>query len=254
MNLASAFSRAPASGRRVSERQPWPLWIPAGLGVALFAVPLLGLLAETRLSQLGALARSPQVLHALGLSALVSLSAVALAIALGLPLAWLLARREFPGRALLRTLVTLPMVLPPVVAGVALLAAFGPRGLLGAALARAGWQLPFSTAAAVVAAAFVSAPFAATLGASLWHAFRTVLLPAIAPSLRGGVALCWARALGEFGATLTFAGNLEGRTQTLPLAIYQILHTQPEQAFLLAVFLLIASLALLLALRGRSAP
>ncbi len=245
------------------------LWLAVLTGLALLVLPLLGLLARAPWSETAALLTSRTVQQALLLSLVVSAAAVALSLAVGFPLAWLVARRSFPGRRVLRTLLTLPMVLPPVVAGVALLAAFGERGLLGGALAAFGVRVPFTTLAAVLAAAFVAAPFliatleagiaqterrledvAATLGASRWHAFRTVLLPAIRPSLLAGIALCWARALGEFGATITFAGNLEGRTQTVPLAIYQTLQTRPEQAFLLGAILLLISLCLLAGLRG----
>lgn len=254
------------SGRAVSV-----LLATAGAsGAALFALPVAGLVLRAGWGASLELLTSRVVYSALALSALVSFAAVALALALGFPLAWGLARGSFPGKRLLRTLVTLPMVMPPVVAGVALLAAFGPGGLAGGPLERIGMRLPFTTAAAVIAAAFVSAPFlvtaleagiaqvdprlervAATFGASRSHSFRTVLLPAIRPSLAGGIALCWARALGEFGATITFAGNLQGRTQTAPLAIYQILQLDPERAFLLAAFLLVASVAVLAGLRGR---
>ena len=242
----------------------------AAVSVALFLLPLLGLASRSPWSETWALLQSRAVHQALLLSLFVSVSAVLFSLVLGFPLAWLLARRSFPGRGALRTLITLPMVMPPVVAGVGLLAAFGPHGLLGAPLGALGLHLPFTTLAAVIAAGFVSAPFlvttleagiaqveprledvAATLGASRWRAFRTVLLPAIRPSLSAGVALCWARALGEFGATITFAGNLEGRTQTAPLAIYQLLQTQPERAFLLAALLLLGSLLVLAGLRGR---
>ena len=187
-----------------------------------------------------------------------------------IPIAWLLARARFRGRGLLRTLITLPMVMPPVVAGVGLLAAFGRHGLLGDALHFFGVTLPFTTLAAVIAATFVSAPFlvttleaglaqsqrryedvAATLGASRWRIFVSVVLPAIRPSLLAGIALCWARALGEFGATITFAGNLPARTQTVPLAIYQTLHTRPSEAFLMAMLLLIVSLCVLALVRVR---
>ena len=240
------------------------------ISVALFLLPLLGLAAQSPWSSTIELLSSPRVRQALALSALVSAGAVALSLALGFPLAWLLARHDFPGRRALRTLITAPMVMPPVVAGVGLLAAFGPKGLAGGALSGLGLTLPFSTLAAVIAAAFVSAPFlittleagiaqaearledvAATLGAPRHHVLRTVLLPAIRPSLGAGIVLCWARALGEFGATITFAGNLEGRTQTVPLAIYQILQTKPEEAFLLGALLLLASLLVLAGLRGR---
>ena len=242
----------------------------AATSVALFLLPLLGLLASSPWSETATLLGEPRVRQALLLSLGVSTGAVALSLLLGFPLAWILARREFPGRRILRTVITLPMVMPPVVAGVALLAAFSSRGLLGPALSAFGVTIPFTTLAAVIAAAFVSAPFlittleagiaqvderledvARTLGASRWLAFRSVLLPSIRPSLSAGIALCWARALGEFGATITFAGNLEGRTQTVPLAIYQILQTRPEQAFLLGAVLLLASLLVLAGLRGR---
>ena len=244
----------------------------AATSVALFLLPLLGLFASAPWAETAELLGEARVRQALLLSLGVSTGAVLVSLLLGFPLAWILARREFPGRRALRTLMTLPMVMPPVVAGVALLAAFSSRGLLGPALSGLGVTIPFTTLAAVIAAAFVSAPFlittleagisqvderledvARTLGASRWLAFRTVLLPAIRPSLLAGIALCWARALGEFGATITFAGNLEGHTQTVPLAIYQILQTHPERAFLLGSVLLLASLLVLVGLRGRLA-
>jgi molybdate transport system permease protein len=211
---------------------------------------------------------------ALRLSLECSLAAVAVSALFGIPLAWLLARVPFPGRNLVRALATLPMVLPPVVGGVALLLAFGRRGLAGQWLDR--WfhvTLPFSTAATVMAEAFVAMPFlvitveaglrvmdrryedaAATLGAGRWTTFRRVTLPLIVPSLGAGAALCWARALGEFGATITFAGNLPGRTQTMPLAVYLALETHPEAAIALSLVMLIVSLALLVALRARWFP
>ena len=246
------------------------LWAAALASLALLLLPVVGLVVESPWSETAQLLASPRVQSALLLSLVVSAGAVALSLVTGFPLAWLLARRPFPGRGLLRTLVSLPLVMPPVVAGVALLAAFGERGLLGGAFTALGIRVPFTTLAAVLAAAFVSAPFlittleagiaqterrledvAATLGASRVRIFATVLLPAIRPSLLAGTALCWARALGEFGATITFAGNLEGRTQTVPLAVYQLLHTHPEQAFLLGALLLLISLLLLAGLRGR---
>ncbi len=246
------------------------LWAAAFASVALLLLPLIGLAASSPWSTTLELLATKRVQQALVLSLVVSLSAVAVSLALGFPLAWIVARREFPGRRALRTLISLPMVMPPVVAGVGLLAAFGERGLLGGALSLVGISVPFTTLAAVIATAFVAAPFlittletgiaqterrfedvAATLGASRWRTFYSVLLPAIRPSLLAGIALCWARALGEFGATITFAGNLEGRTQTVPLAIYQILQTRPEQAFLLGAVLLLISLLVLTGLHGR---
>lgn len=247
------------------------LLIPLALaGLGLFLLPLAGLLSRAPIDELGELLRSPAVGQALRLSLLVSFCAVALSLLLGFPLAWLLARFEFPGRRLLRALVTLPMVLPPVVGGVALLAALGRRGLLGGLLESLGIELAFTTAGAVLAATFVAAPFlivtceaalegvdrrledaAATLGATRLRILWTVTLPAIRPSLLAGLALCWARALGEFGATITFAGNYRGRTQTMPLAVYEALQSDHDGAVLLSLILLAISLAVLIALRGR---
>ncbi len=247
------------------------LLIPLALaGLALFVLPLVGLIARAPVAELGSLLRSPAVGAALRLSMIVSLSAVALALLLGFPLAWLLARFEFPGRRLVRALVALPMVLPPVVAGVALLTALGRRGLLGGVLEALGIELAFTTAGAILAATFVAAPFlivtceaalenvdrrledaAATLGATRMRILWTVTLPAIRPSLLAGLALCWARALGEFGATITFAGNFRGRTQTMPLAVYEALQSDYDGAVLLSLILLAVSLAILIALRGK---
>ena len=235
----------------------------AAAGVALLVLPLAGLLQRAPWSTIGAELAAPEAREALRLSLVCSAGALAVAVALGLPLAWVLARADFPGRSLLRALVTLPMVLPPVVGGVGLLSVFGRRGLIGT-------ELPFTTAGVVLAQAFVAMPFlviaaeaglrqldgryedaAATLGARPWHRFRTVTVPLIAPSLVAGAALAWARALGEFGATVTFAGSLPGRTRTLPAAIYAGLQTRPESAIALSVVLLAVSLAVLVALRGR---
>lgn len=256
----------------MSERTSRVVLVLAGLGSLLFALPIAGLLARAPWRLLGEVATSPITSTALALSLLVSLAAVLASIVLGAPLAWLLARTSTPGRRLLRALVTLPLVLPPVVAGVALLAAFGRRGLLGGALAWVGLELPFTTLAAVLASTFVAAPLlvttleaglaqtdprleqvAATLGASRLRILWSVLLPQIRPALLAGMALCWARALGEFGATITFAGNLRGRTQTLPLAIYETLQTEPERAFLLACSLLALSVMVLAATWRRTA-
>ena len=247
---------------------------PAAVAVGFLAIPLLGLLEETPWHDLATELSSPIVLQAVRLSLVCSLGAVAVSVAFGLPLAYLLARVEFPGRNLVRALTTLPMVLPPVVGGVALLLAFGRRGLAGQWLDRAfGITLPFTTAGAILAEAFVAMPFlvitceaglramdrrfedaAATLGAGRWTTLRRVTLPLIAPSLGAGVALCWARALGEFGATITFAGNLPGVTQTMPLAVYIALETDLEAAVALSLVLLAISLAVLVALRDRWFP
>jgi molybdate transport system permease protein len=253
---------------------PLLLLVPAGLAVGFLAVPLLGLLEETSWRDLPEELATPLVLQALRLSLVCSVGAVAVSVLLGVPLAFLLARVAFPGRNLVRALTTLPMVFPPVVGGVALLLAFGRRGLVGQWLDRAfGITLPFTTAGAILAEAFVAMPFlvitveaglramdrryedaAATLGAGRWTTFRRVTLPLIAPSLGAGVALCWARALGEFGATITFAGNLPGVTQTMPLAVYIALETDLEAAIALSLVLLAVSLAVLIALRDRWFP
>jgi molybdate transport system permease protein len=243
----------------------------ATVGVAFLALPLIGLLAHTPWRELPADLSTPDALTALRLSLVCSVSAVVVSTVVGVPLAWLLARVRFRGRTFVRALVLLPMVLPPVVGGVALLLAFGRHGLLGQFLDRAfGVTLPFSTAGAIMAETFVAMPFlvitveaglrslgqryedaAATLGAGRWTAFRRVTLPLIAPSLGAGAALAWARALGEFGATITFAGNLPGRTQTMPLAVYLALQNDAQTAIALSVVMLSVSLAVLVTLRGR---
>ncbi|WP_051722862.1 ABC transporter permease [Streptomyces albus] len=245
--------------------------MPAALAVAFLLVPLAGVLTGTPWTGLPERLTRPAVLEALTLSLAVSGWALLLSLLLGVPLAWLLARVRFPGRGLVRVLVMLPMVLPPTVAGVALLRGYGRQGLFGRPLeAWTGLTLPFSTAGAVVAAAFVSLPFlvislegalsglhpryeetAASLGASPLRVFRTVTLPMVAPGLLAGAALCWARALGEFGATITFAGNLPGSTQTLPLQVYLLLQDDPEGATAVSLLLLAIATAVLIALRGR---
>ena len=253
------------------DRLPLGLLIPAVGAVALVVLPLVGLVQRAPWSTLGTELASPEVGQALRLSLVCSLGALAVAIVLGVPLAWVLARVAFPGRSLVRALVTLPMVLPPVVGGVALLYAFGRRGFLGSQLGGLPWfPAPFTTRGVILAEAFVAMPFlvvtaeaglrqmnrrfedaAATLGAGPWRRFWTVTVPLIAPSLAAGAALCWARALGEFGATITFAGNLPGRTQTMPTAIYVTLESRPEGAVVLSIVLLAISLVVLVALRGR---
>ena len=214
---------------------------------------------------------NPIALDALKLSLVCSLWATGLSLVLGVPLAWVLARTRFPGRNLVRALAILPMVLPPVVGGVALLLAFGRDGLLGRPLYDwFGIQFTFSTAGAVLAETFVAMPFliitveaalrsmdgryeeaAASLGAGRWTTFRRVTLPMISPSLIAGTALTWARALGEFGATITFAGDIQGRTQTLPLAVYLALQENEHVAVALSLALLAISIVVLVSLRGR---
>ncbi len=251
-------------------RVPVAVGVLAPVGLALLAVPLLALVVRAPWSALPAELGSGGALDALELSLVTSTSAAVLCLLLGVPLAWVLARLEFPGKALLRATVTLPLVLPPVVGGVALLLAFGRSGLLGGALTAAGVRVPFTTGAVVLAEAFVALPFlvlavegalaslderyedvAATLGAGPWATLRHVTLPVAGPAIAAGGALAWARALGEFGATITFAGNLPGVTQTMPLAVYLRLQTDPAAAEAMSIVLLLVSLAVLLALRGR---
>ncbi|WP_328680439.1 ABC transporter permease [Streptomyces sp. NBC_00322] len=258
-------------GRAPGPRTPITLAIPALLAVAFLMLPLIGILVRTEWGQLADHLTTPGTTEALRLSLLVSFWALGLSVVLGVPLAWLLARVPFPGKSLVRSLVLLPMVLPPTVGGVALLLAFGRRGLLGPWLENTfGITLPFHTSGAVVAATFVAMPFlvislegalgglrpsyeetAASLGASPVRVFFTVTMPMVAPGLIAGAALTWARALGEFGATITFAGNLPGTTQTLPLQVYLLLQDEPEAATSVSLLLLAIAMLVLVALRGR---
>ncbi|GAA0840296.1 ABC transporter permease [Streptosporangium amethystogenes subsp. fukuiense] len=265
-----------ASSGGVAGRLPWVLVLPAMAGMVFLTLPLAGLLVRAPWSTLVERLGEPHVLEALRLSLVTATLATLVCLLLGVPLAWLLARVDFPGRRLVRALITVPLVLPPVVGGVALLLVLGRRGLIGQWLdATFGVTLPFTTAGVVVAEAFVAMPFlvisvegalraadlrfeeaAATLGASRWIIFRRVTLPLIAPGIVAGAVLCWARALGEFGATITFAGNFPGRTQTMPLAVYLALETEPEAAIVLSLVLLAVSVIILAGLRERwvSAP
>jgi molybdate transport system permease protein len=241
------------------------------LGIAFVTLPLGGLIQRSPCSRAADVLTSDSSLTALRLSIVVATSAAVLSLVLGFPLAWVLSRSSFPGRRVVRGLVILPLVMPPVVGGVALLAVFGRRGFLGAPLYDVfGIQLTFTTPAAVLAAAFVSFPLAvlaleaglrsldtrledaaATLGGSRWYVLRRVTLPMLAPQIAAGLVLCWARALGEFGATITFAGNLRGRTQTLPLAVFERLQTDPDGAIALSLLLVAVSLAVIVGLRAR---
>ncbi|MDQ1617898.1 MAG: molybdate transport system permease protein [Actinomycetota bacterium] len=250
---------------------PWVLGVPATLAVLFLLAPLLGLLVRAPWRDLGNVLAESQVLQALRLSLVCASAATVISLVLGVPLAWVLARARFRGLRLLRALVTLPLVLPPVVGGVALLIAFGRRGIVGQHLdAWFGITLPFTTQGVIVAETFVAMPFlivtvegafraadrgyeeaAATLGASRMTVFRRVTLPLIRSSLMAGSVLCWARALGEFGATITFAGNFPGRTQTMPIAVYLALEQDPEAAIALSLVLLAVSVAVLVGLRDR---
>jgi len=256
--------------RRGRAVRPWFLLIPGALALAFLVIPLLALLSQAPWGSFGEILRNPAALDALRLSLETSLSATVIALVLGVPLAWLLAREVLPGTRFWRALVLVPLLLPPVVAGVTLLAAFGRRGLVGQWLySGLGIQLPFTTLGVVIAEAFVAMPFlvitleggfrgvnrqyeeaASTLGASAWTIFRRITVPMVWPAVIAGTVLCWARALGEFGATITFAGNFPGVTQTMPLAVYTALESDRGIAIALSIVLLAVSITVLVALRG----
>jgi molybdate transport system permease protein len=265
-------SAARSRGRPRSEPGiPAPLLFPAVLGVLFLVLPLIGLVIRAPWSAIGPALAEPQVGQALRLSLVSATLATLVSVVLGVPIAWVLARSTARGRTLLRALVTVPLVLPPVVGGVALFLVLGRQGIVGRWLNESfGVTIPFTTAAVVIAETFVAMPFlvisvegalraadarfedvAATLGADRWTTFRRVTLPLVAPGVAAGAVLCWARALGEFGATITFAGNFPGTTQTMPLAVYLALQRDPEAAIVLSLVLLAVSLATLLLLRGR---
>jgi molybdate transport system permease protein len=250
---------------------PVPLLVPAAVGTAFLVFPLVGLLARAPWSAIGPALSRPEIGQALRLSLLSASLATVVSTVLGVPIAWVLARSRIHGRAVLRALVTVPLVLPPVVGGVALFLVLGRQGLLGRWLfEQFDLTIPFTTTAVVIAETFVAMPFlvisvegalraadtrfedaAATLGADRWTTFRRVTLPMVAPGVAAGAVLCWARALGEFGATITFAGNFPGTTQTMPLAVYLALQHDPEAAIVLSLVLLVVSLGTLLLLRDR---
>lgn len=262
--------RDTVKSRRLS-RVPRPLLVLAVLGVLVFVLPFVGLLARVPWSRLVTIATSEVVTDALWLSLVSSVVAALIAALLGVPLAWILARTDFPGRSFVRAIVTLPMVLPPVVGGAALLFAFGRNGTFGGPLADAtSFVLPFSIWGVILANVFVAMPFlivtvegafrsldprfeeaASTYGAAPLEVVRRVTLPMIRPSLIAGFVLAWARALGEFGATITFAGNLPERTQTLPLAVFVELQRDRDSAVAISLILVVVSLIVLVALRDR---
>ena len=257
--------------RRIKNRPPRVLVGLAAIGLALFVLPLVGLVARTPWSRLFDLLSAAFVVDALRLSLVTSLLAAALSAVVGVPLAWVIARISFRGRSLVRAIVTLPLVLPPVVGGAALLFALGRRGLIGEPVGEAtGILLPFSIWGVIVANVFVAMPFlvitvegalrnldrryedaAASLGGTRWTVLRRVTLPMIGPSIVAGLVLSWARAFGEFGATITFAGNLQGRTQTLPLAVFVALERDRDTAVALSLLMVAVSLIVLVALRDR---
>jgi len=250
------------------QKQPFNplLALLAALAALFFVFPLIGLITGAPWGHVGEVITSKNSLDALGLSIIASLSSTAIALMFGFPLAWLLARGRVRFKGLLRGLVTLPMVLPPVVGGIALLLAYGRRGIIGEPLDKAtGFSLPFTLAGVIVAESFVAMPFfvitvesglrsinqrledaARSLGAGRAMVFRRVTLPLLWPSLIAGTVLTWARALGEFGATITFAGNLPGRTQTMPLAVYISQSSgKMDEAIALSLVLVVVSLVVM---------
>ena len=267
LSLVRAFARLP--GVKVAEVLLRSAAVAAlALLLGLLLLPLAALILRTTPSHLLQAFRDPVVRDALRLSLCTTLLSTGIVCVLGLPVAWLLAGRPFPGKRLIEVLVELPMVLPPTVAGLALLLAFGRAGLLGSPLRAVGLEIPFTTLAVVLAQVFMAAPFfispaaagfasvdrkyleiASTLRASELQSFFRVTLPLSLPSLVAGATMCCARALGEFGATITFAGNLRGKTQTMPLAVYMAMEGDLDAAIALAIILVLTSAALLLGLR-----
>ena len=253
-----------------SRSLPRGMGVVAALAIILLLLPLVAIVLRTPWTDLGGTLGRPVVSDALWLSVVTASCATVCCVVLGTPLAMFLSQASGLRAAIVRSLVLLPLVLPPVVGGVALLAAFGRRGILGGPLDAVGIRLPFTPSAVVLAQVFVALPFfvvtveaglrgvddrlaeaATAVGAGRWLVFRRITLPLIAPSVAAGTALALARALGEFGATVTFAGNLGGRTQTMPLAVVEALRSDPEAALALSVVLIAASLAVLVGLRGR---
>jgi molybdate transport system permease protein len=257
--------------RATTERPPIAIVALATIAALFFALPFAGLLWRLPWGDVWEILGEPEVRTALWLSIRTSVAATVLSLLFGVPLAWVLGRVGFPGRGFVRALCTLSMVLPPVVAGTALFFALGRRGLFGQYLLRwFDFTLPFTIWGVIVAQTFVAMPFlvltveaalrqfddryeeaARTLGASRWYAFRRVTLPAIRPGLLAGAVLAWARALGEFGATITFAGNYPGTTQTMPLVTYIELNNDPDRALVLSLVLVVVSFAVLVGLRDR---
>jgi molybdate transport system permease protein len=268
----TARERARRAARGGASRSvPAPLLVPALIAILFLLLPLAGLLIRAPWGRLGAALSGTDATQALTLSLWTATVSTAISMVIGVPLAWVLARSSFPGQRLLRALVTLPLVLPPVVGGVALLLAFSRTGIVGRYLdSWFGLTIPFSPLAVVMAETFVAMPFliitvegafrsadqgfeeaAATLGAKRLTVFRRITLPMIAPSLGAGAVLCWARALGEFGATITFAGSFPGQTETMPIAVYYALENDPDAAIALSLVLLVVSVAVLASLRDR---
>jgi molybdate transport system permease protein len=260
-----------ARNRRRGASVPLPLIPPAAIGAAFLVLPAVALVIRAPWSHLIDIYRRGEVADALRVSVVTAVEATIVSLILGVPLAWVLARVRFPGRSALRAAVLVPLVLPPVVGGVVLFLALGAKGVVGRYLD--GWfglTLPFTQHGIVIAQVFVSMPFlvltvegafrsadagleeaAATLGASRSRIFARVTLPLIVPSLAAGTVLCWARSLGEYGATQLFGGNVRGRTQTMPTLIYERFYSEPEDAVALSLLLMIVSVVLLAALRDK---
>jgi len=268
----TARERARRAARGGASRSvPAPLLVPALIAILFLLLPLAGLLIRAPWGRLGAALSGTDATQALTLSLWTATVSTAISMVIGVPLAWVLARSSFPGQRLLRALVTLPLVLPPVVGGVALLLAFSRTGAVGRYLdSWFGLTIPFTPLAVVMAETFVAMPFliitvegafrsadqgfeeaAATLGARRLTVFRRITLPMVAPSLGAGAVLCWARALGEFGATITFAGSFPGQTETMPIAVYYALENDPDAAIALSLVLLVVSVVVLVSLRDR---
>jgi molybdate transport system permease protein len=256
-----------------SARPPLLLIPPAAIGAALLVVPAVALVVRAPWSNLGAIYSEYQFWDALRLSIQTSLEVTAISVVVGTPLAWILARARFPGKSLLRAAVTLPLVLPPVVGGIALFYALGQHGIVGQYLYRwFGWSIPFTQFGIVLAGTFVSMPFlvvtvegairssdrgleeaASTLGASRFRVFTRVTLPLITPSLALGSVLCWARAIGEFGATTIFGGNIPKETLTMPVLVLRVFQVSgdPEGATALSLPLMAVAIVVLVMLRDR---
>ena len=268
----TARERARRAARGGASRSvPAPLLVPALIAILFLVLPLAGLLIRAPWGRIAAALSGSDATQALTLSLWTATVSTAISLVIGVPLAWVLARTSFPGQRLIRALVTLPLVLPPVVGGVALLLAFGRTGFVGRYLdSWFGLTIPFTPLAVVMAETFVAMPFliitvegalrsadqgfeeaAATLGARRMTVFRRITVPMIAPSLGAGAVLCWARALGEFGATITFAGSFPGQTETMPIAVYYALENDPDAAIALSLVLLLVSIVVLASLRDR---
>jgi molybdate transport system permease protein len=262
----------PSRGSSTALALPWPVWVPAAVGFGLIAVPVAGLVLRTDWPDFVALVTTDAALDALWLSLRTGLAATALCLLLGTPLALVLARSDLPGLPVLRSVVLLPLVLPPVVGGLTLLFLLGRTGPVGRLLGEYGITVPFSTAAVVIAQTFVAMPFlvvslegalrtagdryevvAATLGASPLTTLCRVTIPVVLPGLVSGSVLAFARALGEFGATIAFAGNLQGTTQTLPLLIYLQSQNDLDGAVAMSLVLVVVAVLVIVATRTRDA-